>query len=73
MVESQTDYIIFSQRKGIAEKYLEHFFITSSSSYCFNKTDFEQYLLNRISVMAYEYTVKCKLIFKLNCGISIQM
>ena len=28
------------------EKGLEHFFIASSSSHFFNKTDFEQYLIN---------------------------
>ena len=36
---------IFSN-KGIREKYLGHFFVTSSSSHFFNKIDFEQYLFN---------------------------
>ena len=32
--------------KGIVEKSLGHMFITSSSSYFFNKIDFEHYLFN---------------------------
>ena len=31
-------------KRGIAEKGLEHLFITSSNSQFFNKTDLEQYL-----------------------------
>ena len=42
MVLSQTDYIVFSKKKEIVEKTLRHVFITSTSSYLFNKTDLEQ-------------------------------
>ena len=41
MVRSQTDYIVFSRIKGIVEKGLGHFYITSSSSQFFKKTDFD--------------------------------
>ena len=43
MVQSQTNYIVFSRIRGI--------FITSSSSYFFNITDFEQYLCNIAGVL----------------------
>ena len=37
---------LFSRKMGIVEQGLEQLFVTSSSSYFFNKTDLEQYLFN---------------------------
>ena len=40
---------LFSRIRGIVEQGLRHFFITSSRFDFFNKTDLEQYLLNKFT------------------------
>ena len=48
VVRRQTDYNVFSRIKGNVEKGLWHLFMNSRSSYFFNKTNFELYLLSSI-------------------------
>ena len=52
---------------NLGEKYLEHLFITSSGSYFFNKTDFEQHLFNSKKATStfpsHEFVIKSDLIF----------
>ena len=45
MVQRQMDYL-FLRIRGIAKQGFGDHFITSSSSYFFNKTDLEQYIFN---------------------------